>query len=63
MAEVGGRPGDKPVQNKWYWNKRIEAIEAGLVTTEHNWDVVRTWLATVAKKQEVAGQDPANDID
>ena len=51
QQENGAKIGDRPIPNKWYWDKRIECIDAGLVTIDHSWDVVRSWLTTFAKRQ------------
>ena len=52
QRENNAGPGDKPIPNRWYWDKRIECIGLGLdVTVEHSWDVVRSWLTGVANKQ------------
>ena len=56
----GAEPGDKPDRNQWYYDKRIECIEAGLITTDFGWDVVRSWLNSVAAKQSKA---QAVDVD
>jgi len=50
QQENGMKPWAKPIPCKWYWDKRIECIEAGLVDNDHSWDVVRSWLTNVTKK-------------
>ena len=44
---------EKPKPTQWYWDKRIACIDAGLLETSHSWDVVRSWLKTIAKPQEL----------
>lgn len=55
--ETGANPWEKPLPNKWYWDRRLECINAGLITCEHSWDVVRSWLKLVCDARKPRPKD------
>jgi len=54
QIESGASAWQRPIQNKWYWDKRVEAINANILSTAHSWDVVRSWLKLQTKQLEAA---------
>ena len=49
QAKSGKKEMDLPFPNEWYLDKRVEAIQKGLLTKAHSDDVVRSHLRAYVK--------------
>ena len=53
---------ESPYANEWYYDKRVEAIDAGLLTKMHSNDVVKSYLNnSVLKKIRAEAKAKEND--
>ena len=52
-----------PGSNPWYWDLRVEAIDAGQLTKYHSQDICRSHIANKLRRARAAGAAPAQDAD